>query len=170
MLKMIGFITRLVQLGWTMDHDLGIDLVLTSLPESYSQFVLNFNMNKIETTLLSLLNILAQVENFVKEKPSIHLVSSKKGSFKKKKKTKKDEVTISKVLKPNGGVKKDKEDVKGTCHHCEKPRHWRHNCKEYIKFVKRKKLRVFSLQVQNHIMICFPHYLVYDTLFLLNWF
>ena len=74
-----------------MDHDLSIDLVLTSLPKSYSQFVMNFNMNKIETTFSGLLNMLAQVEKtIVKEKPSIHLVFSKKGSFKKKKKTKKD--------------------------------------------------------------------------------
>ena len=51
----------------------------------------------------------------MKEKPSIHLVSWKKWSFKKKKKTKKDkkdEGTASKVLKPNGGVKNDNEDVK----------------------------------------------------------
>ena len=108
-LKMTGFITRLEQLGWTMDHDLSIDLVLTLLPESYSQSVLNFNMNKIETTLLGLLNMPVQVEKtIVKEKPLIHLVSSKKKSFKRKKKTKKDEGTTSKVLKPNGGVKKDK--------------------------------------------------------------
>ena len=84
-------------------------------------------MNKIETILLGLLNMLAQAEKTtVKEKPSIHLVFSKKWSFKKKKKTKKDkkdEGTASKVLKPNGGVKKDKEDVKGICHHCEKIRH-----------------------------------------------
>ena len=127
MLKMIGFITRLEQLGWTMDHDLSIDLVLTSLLESYSQFVLNFNMNKIETTLSGLLNMLAHAKKtIVKEKLSIHLVSSKKGFFKKKKKTKKDKKdkgTTFKVLKPNGGVKKDKEDVKGTCHHYEKLRH-----------------------------------------------
>ena len=77
----------------------------------------------------------------MKEKPSIHLVSWKKGSFKKKKKTKKDEGTTSKVLKPNGGVKKDKKDVKGTCHHYEKPWHWRCNCKEYIEPVKGKKMK-----------------------------
>ena len=53
--------------------------------------VLNFNMNKIETTLLGLLNMLPQAEKTIlKEKPSIHLVSWKKWSFKKKKKTKKD--------------------------------------------------------------------------------
>ena len=69
-LKMIGFTTQLKQLGWTMDHNLSIDLVLTLLPKSYSQFVLNFNMNKIETTFSSLLNMLAQAEKtIVKEKP-----------------------------------------------------------------------------------------------------
>ena len=29
-LKMIGFISQLEQLGWTMDHDLSIDLILHS--------------------------------------------------------------------------------------------------------------------------------------------
>ena len=126
-LKMIGYITWLKQLGRTIDHDLSINLVLTSLLESYSQFVLNLNLNKIATTFLGLLNMLTQAEKtIVKEKPLIHLVFSKKGSFKKKKKTKKDKKdkgTNSKVLKPNSEVKKDKKDVKGTCHHYRKPRH-----------------------------------------------
>ena len=95
-LKMIGFITQLEQLGWTMDHDLSIDLIFTSLPKSYSQFVLNFNMNKIETILSGLLNMLTQAEKtIVKEKPSIHLVSSNKGFFKKKKRTKMKELLLS---------------------------------------------------------------------------
>ena len=97
-------------------------------------------MNKIKATLLGLLNMLTKTEmTIVKEKYLIHLVSSKKGSFKKKKgtkKDKKDEGTASKVMKPNGVVKKDKEDVKGTCLHFEKPGHWRSNCKEYIESVK----------------------------------
>ena len=107
--------------------------------------VLNFNMNKIETTLLGLLNMLPQAEKTIlKEKPSIHLVSLKKGSFKRKiktKKDKKDEGTTSMVLEPNGGVKKDNEDVKGTCHHYRTLGHWRRNCKEYIESVKGKKIK-----------------------------
>ena len=72
-----------------MDHDLSMDLILTSLLESYSQFMLNFNMNKIETTLSGLFNMLTQAEKtIVKEKPSIYLAFSKKVSFKEKKKTK----------------------------------------------------------------------------------
>ena len=40
-----------------MDHDLSVDLVLQSLPQSYSQFVLNFNMNKLEASLPELANM-----------------------------------------------------------------------------------------------------------------
>ncbi|XP_017984315.1 PREDICTED: uncharacterized protein LOC108663610 [Theobroma cacao] len=54
-LKMIRYITQLEQLGWVMDHDLSIYLVLSLLLESYSQFALNFNMNKIEVTLFGLI-------------------------------------------------------------------------------------------------------------------
>ena len=129
-------------------------------------------MNKIETTLSGLLNMLTQVEKtIVKEKPLIHLISLKKSSFKKKKRTKKDEGTASKVLNPNDGVKKDNGDVKGTCHHYEKPRHWRRNYKKYIKSVKGKKLKGASTSSKkSYDDLCFPHYLVYGTLFLLNWF
>ena len=111
-------------------------------------------MKKIETTFSSLLNMLAQVEKtVVKAKPS-------SWSFKRKKnikQDKKDEGTTSKVLKPNGGVKKDKEDVKGTCHHCRKSRHWRHNCKEYIESVKGRKMKgVSSLSTKSYDDLFFP--------------
>ena len=95
-------------------------------------------------------------------------------SFKKKKNTKKnkkDEGTTSKVLKPNGGVKKDKKDVKRTCHHCEKLGHWMRYYKEYIESVEGKKLKGASTSSKkSYDDLCFPHYLVYGTLFLLNWF
>ena len=139
-LKMIGFITRLEQLGWTMDHDLSINLILTSLLECYSQFVLNFNINKIQTTFSGLWNMLAQAKKtIVKEKTFDPSCLFQESVLQKEEKTKKDEGITSKVLKPNGGVKKDKEDVK--CHHYEPPRHWRRNCKEYIEFVKGKKMK-----------------------------
>ena len=41
-LKMIGYIEQLEQLGFCMDSELSIDLVLQSLPESFSQFVMNY--------------------------------------------------------------------------------------------------------------------------------
>lgn len=99
-----------------MDYDLSISLVLFSLPESYSQFVLNFNMNKIKVTLLSLLNMLTQDENTItKEKPSIHIFSFKKNKNKKRKFSKRDKVekaSTSKGIKPVKEVKKDKDNDK----------------------------------------------------------
>lgn len=158
-LKMIGCITRLEQLGWTMDQELSIDLILSSLPESYSQFVLNFNMNRLETTLSGLLKMLTTAEKtIVKGKASIHLVSAKKGKQKKKKFFKKDKYEknfVSKTMKPTGGVKKDKDkDMdKGACHHCGKVGHWRRNCKEYIQTMKQRKLGEASTSGINHMMI-----------------
>ncbi|KAJ8899333.1 hypothetical protein K2173_018307 [Erythroxylum novogranatense] len=53
-LKMIGYIEKLAELGFVMDHELSIDLVLQSLSSSFSQFVMNFNMNQKDMTLLAI--------------------------------------------------------------------------------------------------------------------
>ena len=90
MLTKIGFITQLEQLGWTMDHDLSTDLVFTSLLKSYSQFVLNFNMNKIETTLSGLLNMLTQAEKTIVKKNLQSILSlQRKGLSKRRKRPRK---------------------------------------------------------------------------------
>ena len=69
MLKMINLIEKLARLSFLMDHELSVDLVLQSLPPSFSQFVLNYNMNKLEASLPELSNMLQSVEpNLKKEK------------------------------------------------------------------------------------------------------
>ncbi|XP_017980986.1 PREDICTED: uncharacterized protein LOC108663015 [Theobroma cacao] len=134
-LKMIRLIERLGQLGLVMDHELSIDLVPQSLLDSFSQFVLNFHMNRLEATLPKLLNMLDTVERSIrKDKGSLLLVSSSKAHTKQLKKKapkgKKVKSQNEKALKPKEGVKKDKE--KDICHHCGKLGHWRRNCKEYF--------------------------------------
>ncbi|XP_021298772.1 uncharacterized protein LOC110427542 [Herrania umbratica] len=113
-LKMIELIERLGQLGLAMDHELSIDLVLQSLLDSFSQFMLNFHMNRLEATFLELLNMLNMVEwSIRKDKGSLLLVSSfeahTKQQKKKAQKGKKVKSQNEKVLKPKRGVKKDKE-------------------------------------------------------------
>ena len=44
-LKMHGYIVRLDQLGFGIDNELSIDLILAGLPDSFVQFVLNYKMN-----------------------------------------------------------------------------------------------------------------------------
>ncbi|XP_017621194.1 uncharacterized protein LOC108465370 [Gossypium arboreum] len=57
-LKMIGYIESLEKLGFPLGVELATDVILQLLPDSFSQFVLNFSLNKINKTLPQLLNML----------------------------------------------------------------------------------------------------------------
>ncbi|GAV70834.1 hypothetical protein CFOL_v3_14332 [Cephalotus follicularis] len=70
-LEMIDMIEQLTQLGFVMDHDLQIDLILTSLPGLFSQFVEYFHLIEIEVTLSKLVSMLRTTEanlDYVKSK------------------------------------------------------------------------------------------------------
>ena len=43
-LKMNTYIERLDQLGFVMDHELSIDLIMSSLIDNFTQFMLNYHM------------------------------------------------------------------------------------------------------------------------------
>ena len=51
-----------------MDGELSQDLILQSLPSSFSQFVINYHMNKLNISLLELLNMLKIAESHFKGK------------------------------------------------------------------------------------------------------
>lgn len=138
-LKMIDDMEQLVKLGFNLDADLQIDLVLQSLPESFSHFVMNFNMNKIHATLSELMNMLVTAEGTLKINGMAMTVE--KTSFSKKKFNGKKKFF---KYKSPGGVKKanfkksDKSKAKGKCFHCGKDGHWKRNCKEYLSTLKEK--------------------------------
>ncbi|KAL4384143.1 hypothetical protein GQ457_15G023460 [Hibiscus cannabinus] len=79
-IKMMGYIQTLEKLGFALNNELAIDVVLQSLPDSFGQFVLNFNMNEINKTMPQLLGMLRTAEDKPKGKEA---------------------------LKPKGGVSKD---------------------------------------------------------------
>ena len=83
-LKMIGYIENLKRLGFPLGQELVTDLILQSLLESYSQFVMNYNMNEMEKTLPELLRMLRTAElNLKKPKPS-SIMMVRKGKGKRK--------------------------------------------------------------------------------------
>ncbi|XP_031247981.1 uncharacterized protein LOC116105713 [Pistacia vera] len=86
--KMIGYIHKLKILGFGIEAKLSIDLVLQSLPDSFSQFIMNFNMNSMEKSPLELLNMLKTSEKDMKKSKLVMLVDAMpmkgKGSDSKK--------------------------------------------------------------------------------------
>ncbi|XP_073130816.1 uncharacterized protein [Henckelia pumila] len=74
--RMIGYIERLVSLDMVLPHELLVDVLLLSLPDSFDGFVVNFNMNKIEATLEELVNMLTSFEGTMKKEKPVLLVGS----------------------------------------------------------------------------------------------
>ncbi|KAK9033674.1 hypothetical protein V6N11_049860 [Hibiscus sabdariffa] len=140
-IKMMGYIQTLEKLGFALNDELAIDVVLQSLPDSFSQFILNFNMNEIEKTLPQLLGILRTAEGNMKKggSKSVLMVREVKGKGKEKKVAKskgngKTKPKGKEALKPKGGVSKD-----GKCFHYGKTGHWKRNCPIYLEDVKKAK-------------------------------
>ncbi|KAJ8763519.1 hypothetical protein K2173_002402 [Erythroxylum novogranatense] len=128
-----------------MDHELSIDLVLQSLSSSFSQFVMNCDMNQKDMILPKLLNMLKTAEGCLKKEPSSVLVvsssKSKKKGFKKNK-NKKQKASTN-IVNFKGGVKKKSND-KGTCFNCGVEGHWKRNCPSYLASLKDKKSKEAS--------------------------
>ena len=89
-LKIISYLNELEVLGAEVDGETQIDIVLMSLPESFSNFCQTYNMSKSLYSLAELLKELQVVEGIIGHKRSLHVMkkdsssSVKKGKGKKK--------------------------------------------------------------------------------------
>lgn len=132
-LMVIDLITRLSQLGFAMDSELSQELILQSLPDSFSQFVVNFHMNKLNTSLPELLNMLKTAEGHIKkDKGPLLLINSTS-------KRKSGNKGSKKRLNPKSSIKKKKgmkNSGSSTCFHCGKAGHWKRNCKSFLASMK----------------------------------
>ncbi|XP_075109802.1 uncharacterized protein LOC142181174 [Nicotiana tabacum] len=138
--RMIDLIEELEKLGCKLGKELSQDLILQSLFESFSQFVINFNMHKMDCDLHKMLIDYENQLASEKKRGVVMLVgnsSKKKGKGKNKPK--------KKLIAPKGGVTKpkgktgktDKSDAE--CFHCKKIGHWKRNCPEYLATLNDKK-------------------------------
>ena len=136
-LKMKGLIDQLDKLGAPISHELATDLILGSLPESYDQFFIYYNMHHMEKSIAELHGMLKNVETNI-QKTNLVLMVQKGEAMKRKGKGKDNKAKKGKgqsKLK----AKKPKPPKEEVCFFCNEQGHWKRNCKLYLKDLKKKK-------------------------------
>ncbi|XP_047259613.1 uncharacterized protein LOC124892347 [Capsicum annuum] len=129
-LNMISLLNELKILGAVIDKESQIEMVLLTLPDSFQQFCLNYNMNKMDLSFAKLLNELQVEKSIIKQQapPEALMVDKPSSSTSKMKAEKKKKKNPRKVLGANGGVDKPK----GKCYYCKQPSHYKKQYPDYI--------------------------------------
>ena len=78
-LKMKGYIDTLEKLDVPIRRELATDLILGSLPESYDQFVMNFNMHGMDKSIAELHGMLKNAKQNIKKANPVLMVQKGKG-------------------------------------------------------------------------------------------
>ncbi|KAK1693599.1 hypothetical protein QYE76_010296 [Lolium multiflorum] len=134
MLTMTGHAKKLSDLGIVIPNRLGINHVLQSLPPSYKNFVMNYNMH-MNKELPELFAMLKAAEIEIKKEHQVLMVN-KITSFKKQGKSKGKfkkggKKAATPPVKPKNGPKPDAE-----CYYCKEKGHWKRNCSKYLADLK----------------------------------
>nr|XP_048332846.1 uncharacterized protein LOC125423232 [Ziziphus jujuba var. spinosa] len=66
-LKMMAHISIVEVIGATLEQEMKIDMILESLPNRFSQFKMNYNMNKLKLTPIELMHELESAERSLRK-------------------------------------------------------------------------------------------------------
>ncbi|KAK9689862.1 hypothetical protein RND81_09G086800 [Saponaria officinalis] len=140
-LRLIGLFERMGRLGVKYSREMATDIILHSLHNGFAQFILNYNMNGMEKSLIELHGMLKTAEKNIKTNPrdDVLMVSKGKG-FKRSSKGKgKAKVQPTKgprkPVGPKGGGKAKATDA-NTCLYCGESGHWKRDCPKYQEDLK----------------------------------
>ncbi|KAD6119012.1 hypothetical protein E3N88_10283 [Mikania micrantha] len=146
-LTMKGYIDQLSKLGYPLSNEMAADFILNSLPKSYDQFVMNFNMNVWEKTVLELHGMLKTAEMNVPSKVNqvltvrsagVRKPNPKKRGYNSKGKNKAI-VAAKHATNKAKPITKAPPPEERQCFECNNMGHWRRNCPEYLAKLKMNK-------------------------------
>ena len=129
-LAMISHISRAEVMGAQLQKEMKIDLILQSLPKHFNRFKVNYNMHKMDLTLVQLMHELESAKQSPKEPDSINFTEGSvkpKGKRKGRNKNKKKKAVIP--VTKSDAMKKSK----GKCFKCGQKGHWKLNCPKATK-------------------------------------
>ncbi|KAK1642998.1 hypothetical protein QYE76_060803 [Lolium multiflorum] len=150
MLVMSGHAKKLNDLGMMIPNQLGIHRVLQSLPPSYKNFVMNYNMQNMNKDLPEIFSMLKSDEVEIKKENQVLMVN-KTTSFKKQGKPNKGNFKKGgKKVAPHPEKPKAGPKPETVCYYCQGKGHWKRNCPKYLAdlksgHVKKKETAAFTL-------------------------
>ncbi|XP_078169206.1 uncharacterized protein LOC144563596 [Carex rostrata] len=140
MLRMTSDVEQLEKLNAPISKEFATDIILHSLPPSFSGFIMNFHMLGMDKSLQELQGMLRIADGDMKKKSSVLMIQAGGKKIKKapKKVAPKYQGKGKKVLKPN--PPKIKVAASSECYYCNSKGHWKRNCLKYLADLKSGKV------------------------------
>ncbi|GJS78561.1 retrotransposon protein, putative, ty1-copia subclass [Tanacetum coccineum] len=135
-MKMKGYFDRLESLNIVFDTELSIDIILSGLPADYNQFVLSYQMNRKETSIMELHSLLQIAEQGIRK---IDVSST----------------STAPVLTAESEIAPIRDPNEAVCFYCNTKGHWKHSCPKYLKDLidekveKGSHLGMFMIELHN---------------------
>ena len=166
-LEMKGYFDRLESLNMVFDTELSINIILSGLPADYNQFVLSYQMNGKETSIMELHSLLQTAEQGIKkiDMPSTsaapvltvgHHAKKRKTSHSNwKGKTTKGKSDHGSKRKAESEIAPTSDPKEAVCFYCNTKGHWKRSCPKYLKDLKDGKVEkgshsgMFMIELHN---------------------